>query len=192
MNIAQISLLKGSNSSIPDYYIWDFHVPLHEYPTLMIINSLAGACGAPLGLEDGRIPKNAMTASSMWDRRHGPYRARLNILNRGGTGAWSSRYNNVFQWLQIYLGSVTKVVACATQGRYDANQWVKKYEISFGLFSNKFKFYAINRKVQVRTCFLPHYVISSFLVIYSFVSSLMCIICIPEWVSPRELDYSTD
>lgn len=120
----------------------------------MFIYSLIGACGAPLGLEDGRIPQKAMTASSMWDRRHGPYRARLNILNRGGTGAWSSRYNNVFQWLQIYLGYVTKVVACATQGRYDANQWVKKYEISYGLFGNKFRFYAINRKVQVRTpCF---------------------------------------
>ena len=129
----------------------------------MLIYSLIGACGAALGLEDGRIPQKAMTATSMWDRRHGPYRARLNILNRGGTGAWSSRYNNVLQWLQIYLGYVTKVVACATQGRYDANQWVKKYEISYGLFGNKFRFYAINRKVQVRTrCFLQHCVIKLF------------------------------
>ena len=144
--------------------------------TVMFIYSLIGACGAPLGLEDGRISKNAMTASSMWDRRHGPYRARLNILNRGGTGAWSSRYNNVFQWLQIYLGYVTKVVACATQGRYDANQWVKKYEISYGLFGNKIKFYSINRKVQVKTkCNKTH-----LLVIKSFVSSLICIFCFPE------------
>lgn len=92
-----------------------------------------------------------MKASSMWDARHGPWRARLNQLNRGGTGAWSSRYNNVFQWLQISLGQVSKVVAVATQGRYDANQWVKKYEISYSLYGNKFKFYSIKRKVQVGT-----------------------------------------
>lgn len=132
----------------------------HENTVVMFIYSLIGACGAPLGLEDGRIPKNAMTSSSMWDWRHGPYRARLNHLNRGGTGAWSSRYNNVFQWLQINLGQVTKVVAVATQGRYDANQWVKKYEISYGLYGNKLTFYSINRKVKVRTaCFLKHSVI---------------------------------
>ena len=89
----------------------------------------------------------------MWDWRHGPYRARLNLLNRGGTGAWSTRYNNVFQWIQIDLGEVSKVVAVATQGRYDANQWVKKYEISYGLYGNKFKFYTINRKVVVRTVY---------------------------------------
>lgn len=94
-----------------------------------------------------------MTATSMWDWRHGPYRARLNILNRGGTGAWSSRYNNVFQYLQINLGQVSKVVAVATQGRYDANQWVKKYEISYGLYGNKFTFYSINRRVKVGTAY---------------------------------------
>lgn len=138
----------------------------------MYIYSSTGACGAPLGLEDGRIPKYSMTSSSMWDWRHGPYRARLNILNRGGTGAWSSKYNNVFQWLQINLGQVTRVVAVATQGRYDANQWVKKYEISYGLYGNKFKFYAINRKVKVGTaCFLLHFEVRTlFLVMYCFVS----------------------
>ena len=114
------------------------------------IFSLVGACGAPLGLEDGRIPKLAMSASSMWDARHGPWRARLNQLNRGGAGAWSTRYNNVAQWLHIDLGEVSKVVAVATQGRYDANQWVKKYKISYSVYGRKFTFYSIKRRVQVR------------------------------------------
>ncbi|CAH3022885.1 unnamed protein product [Porites evermanni] len=70
----------------------------------------------------------------MWDTRHGPWRARLNQLNRGGAGAWSTRYNNVAQWLHIDLGEVSKVVAVATQGRYDANQWVKKYKISYSVY----------------------------------------------------------
>ena len=92
-----------------------------------------------------------MKATSMADARHGPWRARLNHLNRGGTGAWSARYNNVFQWMQVDLGQVSKVVAVATQGRYDANQWVKKYEISYSLYGSKFTYYSIKRKVQVST-----------------------------------------
>ena len=121
-----------------------------ETPEDFIIFSFVGACGAPLGLEDGRIPKLAMSASSMWDARHGPWRARLNQLNRGGAGAWSTRYNNVAQWLHIDLGEVSKVVAVATQGRYDANQWVKKYKISYSVYGRKFTFYSIKRRVQVR------------------------------------------
>ena len=86
----------------------------------------------------------------MWDARHGPWRARLNQLNRGGAGAWSTRYNNVAQWLHIDLADVSKVVAVATQGRYDANQWVKKYKIGYSLYGRKFTFYSIKRRVQVR------------------------------------------
>lgn len=112
-----------------------------------------------------------MTSSSMWDSRHGPYRARLNLLNRGGTGAWSSRYKNVFQWLQIDLGQVSRVVAVATQGRYDANQWVKKYEISYAIYGNKFKYYSINRKVLVGTANLLFVFALYFLKIYSLLVS---------------------
>ena len=51
--------------------------------------------------------------------------------------------------MQVDLGQVSRVVAVATQGRYDANQWVKKYEISYSLYGNKFTYYSIKRKVQV-------------------------------------------
>lgn len=86
----------------------------------------------------------------MWDAKHGPWRARLNQLNSGGAGAWSTRYNNVAQWLHTDLGEVSKVVAVATQGRYDANQWVKKYMISYSVYGRKFTSYSVKRRVQVR------------------------------------------
>ena len=119
--------------------------------------SLIGACGASLGLEDGRIPKKSFKATSMWDARRGPWRARLNHLNRGGAGGWSARYNNVFQWWQVDLGQVSRVVAVATQGRYDANQWVKKYEISYSVYGTKFTYYSIKRKVQVNADYFYHH-----------------------------------
>lgn len=85
----------------------------------------------------------------MWDARHGPWRARLNLLNSGGSGGWIPRYSNVFQYIEIDLGEVSKVIAVATQGRYEANQWVKKYEISYSFNRKKFTFYSIKKKVQV-------------------------------------------
>ena len=118
-------------------------------PFLTLDSALSGACGAPLGFEDGRIPKYSFKASSMWDARHGPWRARLNLLNSGGSGAWIPRYSNVFQYIEIDLGEVSKVMAVATQGRYEANQWVKKYEISYSFNRKKFTFYSFKKKVQV-------------------------------------------
>ena len=55
----------------------------------------------PIGVEDGRVPKKAMKASSMYNLQHGPQRGRLNIRNSGGTGAWCARYNNRRQFLQV-------------------------------------------------------------------------------------------
>ena len=85
----------------------------------------------------------------MWDARHGPWRARLNLLNSGGSGGWIPRSSNVFQYIQVDLGQISRIVAVATQGRYEANQWVKKYEISYSKGGSKFTFYSIKKKVQV-------------------------------------------
>lgn len=106
-------------------------------------------CSVPVGLNDGRIPKDYLTASSMWDANHGPYRARLYHRNVGGTGAWAARYNNAFQWIQVRLLGVTTLTGITTQGRHEANQWVKTYEIATGFDGKKFKFYQVKGKVKV-------------------------------------------
>ena len=109
-------------------------------------------CGSPLGVEDGRIPNSAMVASSMYDARHASWRGRLNMqIVKGSYGAWCARYNNAFQWLQVNLGYLSRVVAVATQGRYGNRQWVRKYELSYSTGGNKFKFYSVKGRVKV--CF---------------------------------------
>ena len=110
-------------------------------------------CGVPVGLEDRRIPNSYLTASSQWDKNHGARRARLNHRNVGGTGAWSSRYNNAKQWLQIRLKAVTTITVIATQGRYDANQWVKSFELGSSVDGKRFTRYTVKgrRKVSTRT-----------------------------------------
>ena len=64
-------------------------------------------CAHGLGMEDRTIPDSAITASSEANSNHGPSNARLNFINGGGkTGSWSSRVNDLGQWLQIDLGKV--------------------------------------------------------------------------------------
>lgn len=70
----------------------------------------------------------------MWDANHSPSRAKLGTTRVGAkTGAWSARYNNHGQWLQMDFGRVLKVTRLATQGRDDANQWVKSFKIKYGV-----------------------------------------------------------
>ncbi|KAK3730962.1 hypothetical protein QZH41_007184 [Actinostola sp. cb2023] len=86
----------------------------------------------PLGMQSGVIPDARITASSMWNGNHAPAQGRLNYNPpRGKSGSWSSRHNRVGQWIQVDLNRVTKVTGIATQGRSDANQWVKKYKLQY-------------------------------------------------------------
>ncbi len=79
-----------------------------------------------LGLEDGRIPDGAMSASSVYNSKRAAKHGRLNLA-----GAWGVNSNYPPQWLQIDLGRGTTVTKVATQGRQDADQWVTSYSISY-------------------------------------------------------------
>ena len=69
-----------------------------------------------------------------WDGNHGSTNARLNKPSGGGkTGAWSSKTNDANQWIQVKFFEVTKVTQVGIQGRYDANQWVTKFKVSYSL-----------------------------------------------------------
>ncbi|XP_072048961.1 lactadherin-like [Amphiura filiformis] len=102
------------------------------------------ACQARLGLEDGRILDNQLTASSVPDGNRGPSNARLNRLAQyPTTGSWSAKYNNVNQWIQVDLGVSTWVTGVLTQGRaynVDARffgggdccpQWVTNFKVQY-------------------------------------------------------------
>lgn len=103
-----------------------------------------------VGLEDGKIPNRAFTASSKWDRYHRADRARLNtVANKRHRGAWSARKNNKRQWIQVKLGHKTRITGVVTQGRQDANQWVTSYSISYSLNGRTFRPYRENGRMKV-------------------------------------------
>jgi len=79
----------------------------------------------PLGAEDGRLVPGSFSASSYYNHYLAPWHGRLNHR-----WSWSVRQRRHGQWLQVSLGSSSTVKGIATQGRQDANQWVKQYTIS--------------------------------------------------------------
>ena len=104
-----------------------------------------------LGMEDGNIRDSQITASSQWDSGHRPPNGRLNFRAGGGrTGAWSSRYNNRNQWLQVDFRRPTIITGLGTQGRQDHNQFIKTYTISFSDDGKTFNNYRHEGTLKVR------------------------------------------
>ena len=87
-----------------------------------------------LGMESGNISDSAITASTSYTAVSlAPSVGRLHFLSSGSGkyGSWAAEANDKNQWFQVDFGSWTKVTAVATQGRQDADQWVKNYKLSF-------------------------------------------------------------
>ena len=83
-------------------------------------------------MENGAISDAQISASSQLDDNHGPHRARLNRKQEGNKKvAWSSLNNDIYQWLQVDIGTYTTVTRIATQGRSDMKQWVTKYRLQY-------------------------------------------------------------
>ena len=56
-------------------------------------------------------------------------------------GAWSSRVNDRYQWLQVSFRYPKKIVAIATQGRQDWNQWVISYRLTYSMDKIHYVYY---------------------------------------------------
>jgi len=93
-------------------------------------------------METGLIRDAQIAASSQWDLNHAAIQARLNFKRTGlKQGAWSARSNNANQWIQVTLGSKTKLTGIATQGRNGYSQWVTKYQLQYSDNGVNFHYY---------------------------------------------------
>lgn len=110
-------------------------------------------------MESGEIADAQISASSQWDTNHAAIQGRLNFKVGGGkTGAWSSRSNDLNQWLQVDLVSFTTVAGVATQGRniygwQRWKQWVTSFNLQYSVDGVIFQFYkeAGNYSAKVRS-----------------------------------------
>ena len=89
-----------------------------------------------LGMQSGKIPNSRLKASSEWNRDWGPGYGRLH-----GSKCWIARPSNTNHWLQIDFKYRATVTAIRTQGRRDANQWVRSYTVAYSDDGINFKAY---------------------------------------------------
>ncbi|KXJ06946.1 Coagulation factor VIII [Exaiptasia diaphana] len=96
-------------------------------------------------MQNRAIPDSSITASSYLGKAYKPQQGRLHIKSvissSGKAGSWIPKGRRAGDWLQVDLGKVTRVQAVATQGRYDANQWVRSYTLQYSSNGKTFKKY---------------------------------------------------
>ena len=101
-------------------------------------------------MTSGKIPGDAITASSTYDSNHEPYYARLKRVHPY-TCSWEPKYaGRIGSWLQVDLGQLTTVTGIATQGTcYDFIEWAKSYSVSYGTEPNSWTPYEESGNVKV-------------------------------------------
>ena len=83
-------------------------------------------------MQNGKLPSSALSASSQYNSQTGPENARLHFyVESNRRGAWVAAKKDHNQWLQVDFGVETLVTRIATQGRQDADQWVKEYTLRY-------------------------------------------------------------
>ncbi|KAK3723798.1 hypothetical protein QZH41_019475 [Actinostola sp. cb2023] len=92
-------------------------------------------CEHPLGMEDGTIKDDQISASSYADNIsvHKPKNGRLNKKRDAkGIGGWAAGSTGKGEHIQIDLGIVKVITKVATQGRQASRvQYVTKYSLSY-------------------------------------------------------------
>ena len=102
-------------------------------------------------MENHNISDDQITASSRLHFKNSATNGRLNFKPYDNTvgGAWSSQTNDLNQWLRVDFQRSTIITRISTQGRYDRDQFVKNYKISFGDDGKQFHVYKVNKIVKV-------------------------------------------
>ena len=111
-------------------------------------------CQDALGMENGRVLDEQITASSELNDNIAAYQGRLNVNEsaQGSTvksGAWVAGTSDLSQWLQVDLFDEESLISrVATQGRNQddswglANrQWVERYKLQYSNDGRDFEYY---------------------------------------------------
>jgi hypothetical protein len=103
----------------------------------------------PLGMSSGKIPDNAITASSTYSNSYKPSYARLK--KTGSSCSWApTSAGRTGSWLQVDLGQLTTVTGIATQGTCYSGEWAKSYSVSYSNEPNSWTLYEESGNVKVR------------------------------------------
>ena len=132
----------------------NFHTAIKQSVIIMHSYSFPKkiGCAAALGMESKEISDAQISSSSQLDDTHTAIEARLDFKADGSKrGGWCALVNDFNQWLQVDLGTYTRVTHIATQGRNGYDQWVTRYRLQYSNDGVTFQFdkKAINSSAKV-------------------------------------------
>ena len=110
------------------------------------------ACDSGLGMEDGSILDDQITASSERHpkQKYGASNACLNIVS-SLTGAWRAQTDDLNQWIQADLGGLRWVSGIVTQGQYRGDAaWVTMFNVSYSANNETWSYVQDNYGQNVR------------------------------------------
>jgi hypothetical protein len=96
-----------------------------------------------LGLTNGKVPDDCITASSALDDNHSPACCRLNSKEEGEKMAgWAAKENDENQWIQVDFGKLAEITRVSTQGKGgESPHHVTSYLLSFSTDGENFTTY---------------------------------------------------
>nr|XP_047146064.1 uncharacterized protein LOC101241774 isoform X1 [Hydra vulgaris] len=103
----------------------------------------------PLGMRNGYIKANQLTASSMFNDKYSPNMGRLNNKQ-----CWCAKSSELSNWYQVQFENITAVNGIALQGCGDAsNSYMKKFSLNYSLSNGDYvdgqEFDGVNDKNEV-------------------------------------------
>ena len=101
-----------------------------------------------LGMEDGEIPSDRVTASSEQSVNTPAKNGRLKYTSRS---SWCAGTGDTNPYLQIDLQTIHIICAVSTQGNSKADQWVKDYKLQLSTDGTCWRDYKEGGQVKVWT-----------------------------------------
>ena len=94
-------------------------------------------------MQNGLIGDSAITASTEHSTATRAANGRLNHV----AGYWKAGTRDRSQWFQVDFGKTVNITQICTQGRPNANEWVKTYYLSYSVNGSTYKDYK-NKRVR--------------------------------------------
>lgn len=96
-------------------------------------NDYYGDCG--IGMADGRITNNQITASTYYNSAYYPYYGRLTREFDG----WRPKHAQPNSWIQIEMTKAMNISGVMTRGGGHYSQWITAFKIQYGNSTNALK-----------------------------------------------------
>ena len=126
IKLAQVFLMCTTYPLKPLHMYMDDYIGQSQFMFVTFFQCIGGCVESSLGMENGAIPDNKLTASTEQSANTPAKNGRVNYASGS---SWCARTSDTNPYLQIDLQTLHIICAVSTQGNSQADQWVKTYTL---------------------------------------------------------------